>query len=280
MKGNRKLKTHRGSIPHHPALLSDHTILQIAARIPASNRAEAKMKPAEADFDCNHVHDRKKKKYKSKSAKRDDRHLDDSKGVDDSNDTHYEKKKKKDKKRKKERESDNYDGGKKRKQKKRRYENSDVKNHESKPTYANQKTKKKYFPFEYEHIVAPMVGASELAFRLLSRKYGATLAYTPMMSASQFVDEASSKNFTSEVTVANSNICEFQTIPEDRPLVCHFSANNPVHFANAAKLVEPYCDAIDLNLGCPQRTAFVGHFGSYLLGSEDRCVHDWCLIFL
>ena len=154
----------------------------------------------------------------------------------------------------------------------------------------------RYFPFEHEHIVAPMVGASELAFRLLCRKYGATLgkigscphlhglmicslkfffygfvsAYTPMMSAKQFVEEAA--EISSGATVANSNICEFQTIPEDRPLVCHFSANDPQHFASAAKLVEPYCDAVDLNLGCPQRTAFVGHFGSYLLGDEDRYV--------
>jgi len=112
--------------------------------------------------------------------------------------------------------------------------------------------------FEHKYILAPMVGASELAFRMLCRKYGAQLAYTPMMSSELFVrDEA-------------YRIAEFQTIPEDRPLVCHFSANNPETFAAAAKLCEHQCDAIDLNLGCPQRTAHVGHFGSYLLGPEDR----------
>jgi hypothetical protein len=210
---------------------------------------------------------KKKKKHKHKSAKRggsgdvqdgpDDNGVR-SKRTDNAID-HELKKKKKDKKRKRDGESaarDNSDSSKKKKKKHK----------------ADSGTNKKYFSFEYEHILAPMVGASELAFRLLCRKYGATLAYTPMMSASQFIEEASVITFTSDLTVANSNICEFQTIPEDRPLVCHFSANNPQHFAKAAKLVEPYCDAIDLNLGCPQRTAFVGHFGSYLLGDEDRYV--------
>ena len=115
----------------------------------------------------------------------------------------------------------------------------------------------RYFPFDYQHILAPMVGASELAFRLLCRKYGVSLAYTPMMSAKQFVKEASEANLGGHRTVSNANLCDFQTIPEDRPLVCHFSANDPQDFASAAKLVQPVCDAIDLNLGCPQRTAYL-----------------------
>ena len=40
---------------------------------------------------------------------------------------------------------------------------------------------------------------------------------------------------------------EFQTTSEDRPLVAHFSANDPRTFLAAAKLVESKCDAIGKN---------------------------------
>eukprot|EP01041_Mallomonas_annulata_P004909 gene4909-9790_t len=110
----------------------------------------------------------------------------------------------------------------------------------------------------HRYILAPMVGGSELAFRMLCRKYGAQLAYTPMMNSERFAMDASYRE------------SEFQTIPADRPLVAHFSGNNPAIMLTAAKFIEDKCDAIDLNLGCPQRIAYAGHFGSYLLDKEDR----------
>ena len=57
-----------------------------------------------------------------------------------------------------------------------------------------------------------------------------------------------------------------EVVPEvDRPLVAQFCATTPEGLAEAAKLVEPYVDAIDLNLGCPQKSAKTGGFGAYLM---------------
>lgn len=58
----------------------------------------------------------------------------------------------------------------------------------------------------------------------------------------------------------------------DRPLIVQFCSNSPHDLLAAARYVEPFCDAVDLNLGCPQGIAKKGKYGSYLQ-------EDWDLIF-
>ena len=124
------------------------------------------------------------------------------------------------------------------------------------PTAASLPPPRKILP-PHELVLAPMVGASELAYRLLCRRHGAQLCYTPMMHADKFAADRTYR------------AAELQTAPDDAPLVAHFCGNEPRTLLRAAKLAQDRCCAVDLNLGCPQRSAHSGNYGSFLCATES-----------
>ncbi|KAI9687423.1 MAG: hypothetical protein M1820_010447 [Bogoriella megaspora] len=147
-------------------------------------------------------------------------------------------------------------------------------------------------------ICAPMVNQSEFAWRYLCRSYVDStlwngkefldhsptretfLAYTPMIGAKKYAEDAKyrTKNFhpTQKENFTNSrtepgDVYLDGNIDIDRPLFVQFCANDPEALLAAGQHVSMFCDAVDLNLGCPQGIAKKGRYGAFL---QD----EWSLI--
>jgi tRNA-dihydrouridine synthase len=108
-------------------------------------------------------------------------------------------------------------------------------------------------------VVAPMVDQSDLPFRLLCRRYGANLCFTPMVHAKLVVQS---------MRYRQKFIGNF--ILQDRPLIAQICGSDPETVLEAARLLEPHVDGIDINCGCPQGIAKRGNYGAYLLEQEDE----------
>lgn len=110
------------------------------------------------------------------------------------------------------------------------------------------------------------------------------LAYTPMFHGRLFTETAEFRNRHFQPTRAGlDSVPPLESIASgdlhldgnpaiDRPLFVQFCANSPDDLLQAAKYVQPFCDAVDLNLGCPQGIARKGHYGAFLQ-------EDWDLIY-
>ncbi|KKK18339.1 dihydrouridine synthase family protein [Aspergillus ochraceoroseus] len=134
------------------------------------------------------------------------------------------------------------------------------------------------------YIIAPMVDRSEFAWRMLTRSFmspedsQSVLAYSPMYHARLFRENPGYRAQSFHPTRAaaghkGDDALFLDGNPKvDRPLFVQFCANDPDDFLEAARHVAPYCDAVDLNLGCPQGIARRGHYGAFLQ-------EDWDLIY-
>ncbi|CAI5785227.1 tRNA-dihydrouridine20a/20b 20b synthase NADP+-like isoform X2 [Podarcis lilfordi] len=106
-------------------------------------------------------------------------------------------------------------------------------------------------------ICAPMVRYSKLPFRTLVRKYDCDLCYTPMIVAADFVRSVKARH------------SEFTTNQGDRPLIVQFAAKDAHVLAEAACIISPFADGVDVNCGCPQRWAMAEGFGACLINKPE-----------
>ena len=80
-----------------------------------------------------------------------------------------------------------------------------------------------------KYFMAPMVGASELPFRMMGRKYGCDLCYTPMVSAKSIV-----RSFEE-----NGNLNDRLRFHKlDRPLIIQLCANDTALIVRAVQIIE------------------------------------------
>ncbi len=101
--------------------------------------------------------------------------------------------------------------------------------------------------------LAPMAGISDLPFRIMCRRFGASLAFSEMASAKAMGYE-DKKTFS---------LLDFEGEPS--PHAAQIFGSEPEILANAAKVLSGKADIIDINMGCPAPKIVKNGEGSALL---------------
>ena len=100
--------------------------------------------------------------------------------------------------------------------------------------------------FSSKAFLAPMAGVSDPALRLMCKKMGAGLVVTELTSVNAIVAKQK------QLQLQMKDITEFIEFSQDeRPLSIQLFGSDIVALEKAAKIVEPFFDIIDYNMGCP-----------------------------
>ena len=107
-------------------------------------------------------------------------------------------------------------------------------------------------------ILAPMAGVTDVAFRLLCKKYGAGLTVTEMISANALARE-------NQATIKMIDVVE-----AEKPRVIQLFGQNTDSLVQSAKYCEDKCEILDFNLGCPAAKIIKQGAGSALLERPNK----------
>lgn len=111
------------------------------------------------------------------------------------------------------------------------------------------------------HVLAPMVEHSDLPYRVLARRWGADACFSPMLHSRMVVENKGYVREHLEPGTGDPSV--------DRPLVVQLCGHDADTMLCAARKLQDRCDAIDINLGCPQIIAKRGYYGSFLMDDVD-----------
>jgi tRNA-dihydrouridine synthase B len=106
-------------------------------------------------------------------------------------------------------------------------------------------------------ILAPMSGVTDMPFRRLVKKHGASLVVSEMIASQAMVREC------------RKTMQMIQRSEEENPMAVQLAGCEPEVMAEAAKLNEDRgAHIIDINFGCPVKKVVNGHAGSSLMRDE------------
>jgi tRNA-dihydrouridine synthase B len=106
-------------------------------------------------------------------------------------------------------------------------------------------------------ILAPMSGVTDLPFRRIVKRQGATLVVSEMIAS-----QAAIRDTRQSLTMA-------QSCADEQPLAVQLAGCEPRVMAEAAKLnADRGARLIDINFGCPVKKVVNGHAGSALMRDE------------
>jgi len=117
----------------------------------------------------------------------------------------------------------------------------------------------KQFPnLKTKVILAPMHNITNIAFRIMCKKYGAGLVSTELLSAN-----ALSRG-------DNLNLKLALTDKSEKPITAQLFGQNTENLVKAAKILEEQFDIIDINFGCPSKKILSQGAGAALLKRKNK----------
>ena len=173
--------------------------------------------------------------------------------------------------------------------------------------------------YETINVLAPLVRCSKLPFRHLTSLYETHITHTPMILAEEFSRSQTARisDFSTSVNErgvfwveprktplgqsGSSTAHPHRSYQSPKPhnrlpptarpptkdsqlvrglLLAQFASPNAASLADAAELIAPYIDGLDINCGCPQKWAFHEGIGCALLRKPElvadmiRCTKD------
>lgn len=104
-------------------------------------------------------------------------------------------------------------------------------------------------------ILAPLSNFSDNGMRILSKKFGASLTYTGMISSYNIIKNGGTL---------------FKILPEERPIAIQIFGNNEDFIEKAVIILNDFADIIDINFACPSNKIINSESGGFLLKDIEK----------